>query len=152
MKPLLPDDLWNEIEPLLPKPRPHPKGGRPPLDNRKALTGIIFILKTGIPWEYLPAEMGCGCGMTCWRRLKAWFLAGVWDQIHTVLLSRLRFLKKLDFSRFLIDTSHVRAVGGGAPNWPQSSRSVETRQQDRVDHRRQRRPRGGRRLPCQPQR
>ncbi len=118
MKPLLPDDLWHLIDPLLPKPRPHPKGGRPPVANRKALTGILFILKTGIPWEYLPWEMGCGCGMTCWRCLKAWFLAGIWENIHTMLLSRLRCLKKLDFSRFLIDTSHVRAVGGGAQTGP----------------------------------
>jgi len=118
MKPLLPDDLWTLIEPLFPTPRPRPKGGRPPLANRQALTGIIFVLKTGIPWEYLPAEMGCGCGMTCWRRLRAWFLAGSWEKIHTLLLSRLRFLKKIDFSRFLIDTSHVRAVGGGAQTGP----------------------------------
>jgi transposase len=88
------------------------------LDNRKILTGIIFILKTGIPWEYLPQEMGCGCGMTCWRRLRDWFFAGVWQKIHTCLLSRLRFLKKLDFARFLIDTCHVRAVGGGMQTGP----------------------------------
>lgn len=118
MKPLLPDDLWILIEHLLPKPRPHPKGGRPPLANRKVLTGIIFVLKTGIPWEYLPVEMGCGCGMTCWRHLKAWFEAGVWEKIHTMLLSRLRFLKKIDFRRFLIDTCHIRAVGGGAQTGP----------------------------------
>jgi len=118
MKPLLPDDLWELIEPQLPAPKPHPKGGRPPLDNRQVLTGIIFILRTGLPWEYLPQEMGCGCGMTCWRRLKAWFVAGIWQKIHTLLLSRLRFLKKLDFRRFLIDTCHVRAVGGGAQTGP----------------------------------
>lgn len=117
-KPLLPDDLWELIEPLLPKRPPRPKGGRPPLDDRKALTGILFVLKTGIPWEYLPQEMGCGCGMTCWRRLKAWFLADIWETIHTTLLSQLRFLKKIDFSRFLIDTCHVRAVGGGAQTGP----------------------------------
>ena len=117
-KPLLPDDLWELIEPVLPKRSPCPKGGRPPLDDRKALTGIIFVLKTGIPWEYLPQEMGCGCGMTCWRRLKRWFHAKVWDKIHTLLLSRLRFHKQIDFSRFLIDTSHVRAVGGGMQTGP----------------------------------
>src|SRR5271166_4846975 len=113
-KPLLSDALWDLIQPLLPPHPPRPKGGRPPVDDRKALTGIIFVLKTGIPWEYLPQEMGCGCGMTCWRRLMAWFRAGVWDKIHTLLLSHLRCRKKIDFSRFLIDTSHVRAVGGGA--------------------------------------
>lgn len=115
---LVSDDLWELIEPLIPKHRPSPKGGRPPVEDRKALMGIIFVLKTGIPWEYLPQEMGCGCGMTCWRRLRAWFHAGVWDKIHALLLSRLRFLKKIDFARFLIDTCHVRAVGGGAQTGP----------------------------------
>src|SRR3954453_7764254 len=75
-KPLVPDDLWEIIQPLLPPPKPrrfrYP--GRKSLDDRKALTGILFVLKTGIPWEDLPAEMGCGCGMTCWRRLHAWQL------------------------------------------------------------------------------
>ena len=64
-KELLPDALWARIAPEPPKP----KGGRPRVSDRAALTGILFVLKTGIPWEYLPAEMGCGSGMTCWRRL-----------------------------------------------------------------------------------
>jgi len=68
-KPLLTDVLWAHIEPLLPSLRPQPKGGRPPVPHRAALTGILFVLKTGLPWEYLPKEMGCGCGMTCWRRI-----------------------------------------------------------------------------------
>ena len=71
-KPLLPDELWERIEPLLPPPKPRRFRfpGRKPLDNRKALTGNLFVLKTGIPWEYLPLETGCGSGMTCWRRLR----------------------------------------------------------------------------------
>src|SRR5215469_15346644 len=117
-KPLLPDDLWELIKPLLPKHTPSPKGGRPRLENRRALTGIIFVLKTGIPWEDLPQEMGCGCGMTCWRRLLEWFRDGTWQTIHTLLLSCLRCRKQIDFSRFLIDTSHVRAVGGGMQTGP----------------------------------
>ena len=71
-KPLLDDALWSLIEPVLPPCVAYPKGGRPPLDNRRVLTGIVFMLKTDIPWEYLPQEMGCGCGMTCWRRLRDW--------------------------------------------------------------------------------
>jgi transposase len=70
-KPLLDDKLWNVIEPLLPVPKPrrfrHP--GRKPISQRQAFTGILFVLKTGIPWEDLPQETGCGSGMTCWRRL-----------------------------------------------------------------------------------
>jgi transposase len=68
-KELLPDALWARIAPLLPLELPKPKGGRPRVSDRAALTGILFVLKTGIPWEYLLAEMGCGSGMTCWRRL-----------------------------------------------------------------------------------
>jgi transposase len=99
-KPLLSDDLWEKIEPLLPEQPARPKGGRPPLSNRKALTGILFILKTGIPWEYLPAEMGCGCGMSCWSRLRDWYRAGVWEKIHHSFLNRPRQADRLiPFSR-----------------------------------------------------
>jgi transposase len=67
--PLVPDALWAIIEPLISPERPMPKGGRPRVSDRAAMTGIVFVLRTGIPWEMLPAEMGCGSGMTCWRRL-----------------------------------------------------------------------------------
>ena len=117
-KPLLPDELWEMIKPQIPPHPPRPKGGRPPVDDRQALTGIIFILKTGIPWEYLPQEMGCGCGMTCWRRLRDWYRAGVWNNIHRILLNHLRQVKRIDFSRFLVDAIHVRAVGGGSHTGP----------------------------------
>jgi transposase len=115
---LLADSLWEVIEPLIPKRSPRPKGGRPPVGDRKALMGIIFVLKSGIPWELLPQEMGCGCGMTCWRRLRDWYRAGVWAKIHHLLLNRLRQAKRIDFSRFLVDAIHVRAVGGGSQTGP----------------------------------
>ena len=95
-KPLLPDELWEIIEPMLPEWKPSPRGGQPRLDDRKALTGILFVLKTGIPWEDLPREMGCGCGMTCWRRLRDWQADGTWEKIHEALLGRLRAADKLD--------------------------------------------------------
>jgi len=79
-KELVTDELWEVIEPLLPKEPPKPRGGRPRIDDRAALTGILFVLKSGIPWEMLPQEMGCGSGMTCWRRLKEWNEAGVWER------------------------------------------------------------------------
>jgi len=112
-KPLVNEQLWELIKPILPKHPPRPKGGRPPLDDRKALTGIIFVLKTGIPWQYLPQEMGCGSGMSCWRRLKEWQKAGIWDKIHHVLLNHLREKDKIDFSRAVVDSASVRAVFGG---------------------------------------
>lgn len=117
-RPLVSDALWERVEPLLPPPIPHPQGGRPPLPNRAALTGILFVLKTGIPWEDLPQEMGCGSGMTCWRRLRDWQAAGVWDRLHRLLLAELRAVDKLDFSRAAIDSSSVRAVGGGEKTGP----------------------------------
>src|SRR5438270_6314333 len=108
------DELWELVEPLLPKPKPprYQFPGRLPIDNRKALTGILFVLKTGIPWEDLPQEMGCGSGMTCWRRLRDWQAAGVWQQLHEVLLSELNGADKIDWSRAAIDASFARALGG----------------------------------------
>ena len=82
-KPLVPDELWEIVEPLLPPHRPRPRGGRPPADDRACFTGIVFVLKTGIGWEDLPAEMGCGSGMTCWRRLRDWHRAGVFRRLHS---------------------------------------------------------------------
>src|SRR5918995_4009221 len=86
-KPLVTDELWTVVEPLLPEQPPKPKGGRPRVNDRAALTGILFVLKTGIPWEMLPQEMGCGSGMTCWRRLAEWTAAGVRQQLHELLLA-----------------------------------------------------------------
>jgi transposase len=110
---LLPDGLWAVIEPALPKYQPSPKGGRPPITQRQALTGILFVLKTGLPWQDLPAEMGCGSGMACWRRLAAWQADGTWERVHAVLLQRLHDAGKLDWSRCAVDSSSVRAVFGG---------------------------------------
>ena len=112
-QPVLDDALWSLIEPQFPPSVARPKGGRPPLDNRKVLIGIIFVLKTGIPWEYLPQELGCGSGMTCWRRLRAWQQAGVWKSVPPILLNQLRAANRIDGSRAVIDSASVRAVGGG---------------------------------------
>ena len=112
-KPLVSDDLWAHVAPLLPPVRPRPKGGRPPVPHRAALTGILFVLKTGLPWECLPAEMGCGSGMTCWRRLHDWQQAGIWAALHRVLLERLEAAGQLDWSRAALDSTSVPAKKGG---------------------------------------
>jgi transposase len=93
----------------LPKRKFSPKGGRPPINDRAALTGILFVLRTGIPWEYLPQEMGCGSGMTCWRRLRDWHQAGVWRQLHALLLDQLAEADQLDWSRASLDSASVPA-------------------------------------------
>lgn len=113
-QPLIDDELWAEIEPLLPKKRRRKRyAGRKPLCNRRVLTGILFVLRSGIPWEMLPKEMGCGSGMTCWRRLKEWQRRGVWNRLHKVLLTKLRGANRLDLSRAIADSSSIRAVGAG---------------------------------------
>ncbi len=111
-KPLVTDELWAVVAPLLPTEPAKPKGGRPRVDNRAALTGILFVLKSGIPWEMLPQEMGCGSGMTCWRRLRDWQEAGVWDKLHLTLLERLQAAEQIDWSRASLDSASVPAPGG----------------------------------------
>ena len=111
-KPLVTDQLWPVVEPLLPPHPPNPKGGRPRLPDRAALTSILFVLKTGIPWEMLPQEMGCGSGMTCWRRLKEWHEAGVWERLNQTLLDRLGEADRIDWSRSSLDSAAVPAPGG----------------------------------------
>jgi transposase len=113
-KTILDDSLWQFIEPLLPPPKPRRFRfpGRKRVGNRQALTGILFVLKTGIGWEYLPQEMGCGSGMTCWRRLAEWQKLGVWNRVHQALLEKLQEAEKIDWSRAVVDSSSVRAVLG----------------------------------------
>lgn len=80
----------------------------------RALTGILFVLKSGIPWEMLPQEMGCGCGMTCWRRLRDWHDAGVWKRLHELLLAELNEADEIDWSRAVADS----AMSGGPKTGP----------------------------------
>lgn len=112
-KPLVTEESWDAIEPLLPEHGPRPKGGRPRVPDRACLAGIVFVLKTGIPWEALPAEMGCGSGMTCWRRLEEWREAGVWEALHAALLAKLEGAGAIDWSRAAIDSARVKAPLGG---------------------------------------
>ena len=111
-KQLVSDELWAVIAPLLPAERKKPKGGRPRIPNRAVLTGILLVLATGLPWEQLPPEMGCGSGMTCWRRLRDWQKAGIWDRLHVLLLERLSQADQLDWSRASLDAGSVPAPGG----------------------------------------
>ncbi|MEU3663788.1 IS5 family transposase [Streptomyces sp. NPDC032940] len=112
------DELWSLIEPLLPKPGPKKVQGRPRVPDRQALSGILFVLHTGIQWEYLPQELGFGSEMTCWRRLAAWNEAGVWDRLHVLLLNELRSKNQLDWERG--DRLLARA---GRPTGPKSGPS-----------------------------
>jgi len=114
---LVTDELWAVVKPLLPEWSPSPKGGQPRKDDRLCLSGILFVLKTGIPWEDFPQEMGCS-GMTLWNRLDEWRQAGVLEELHRVLLERLRGKDAIDFSRVIVDSASVRAVHGGKKRVP----------------------------------
>ena len=141
------------IEPLLPVvPRRADHPGRRRLDGRKVLCGVLFVLYTGIPWEFLPQELGFGSGMTCWRRLRDWHEAGVWQQLHEALLAELHAAGELDWSRAVVDGSHVRAMKGGARNGPEPGRPCPARLQAPRDRRSARHPAGGVADRRQPQR
>src|SRR5262245_6390961 len=108
MAALVSDELWSVVEPLIPKRPPSPTGG-PPVPDRQALTGIVFVLRSGMAWNLLPAELGCGSGATCWRRLKAWAEAGVFAAILTHLLTVLGKAGQLNAARVVADSASVRA-------------------------------------------
>jgi transposase len=114
--PLVPDELWEVVEPLIPEVRRRYRyPGRKRVPDRQVLTGILFVLKTGIAWEDLPQEMGCGSGVTCWRRLREWQEQGVWQRLHEALLAKLNAADQIDWQRAAVDSSHVRAFGGARP-------------------------------------
>jgi len=112
-KQLVSDELWQIIKPLIPEEPPKkPEGGRPRINDRAALTGIVFVLKSGVPWQMLPQEMGCGSGITCWRRLKEWQEAGVWERLHQALLDRLGEADRIDWERACLDSASIPATRG----------------------------------------
>ncbi len=111
---LISDELWALVEPLIPPPRPavHGRTGRPRTSDRDVLEGIAFVLSTGIGWTKLPRELGYGSGWTCWRRMREWSAAGVFDQLHRAVLDQLGNDGQLDWSRASLDSVSVRAKRG----------------------------------------
>lgn len=119
MKRLVSDELWRIVGPVLPPEPSKPRGGRPRMDDRKALEGIVYVLRGGIPWGMLPKEFGCS-GVTCWRRLRDWRKAGVFERLHRALLDRLGKAGRIDWSRASLDSASIPAKRG-------ARRQVQTR-------------------------
>ena len=117
-KDLVSDDLWQAIQPLLPPELPRHHGGPPRVPHRAALGGILFILRNGLRWRDLPRELGCGSGVTCWRRLRQWQDLGIWATVHQVVLNWLGDLDAIDWSRASVDSVSVRAKRGGEHTGP----------------------------------
>ena len=116
MKPLVTDELWEVIAPLLPRRRARPKGGRPWVDDRATLNGVLYVLRTGVPWRMLPPELGWGSGVTCWRRLREWQRRGVWRKLHRVMLDRLAQAGQIDWTRASLDSRSLAAKKGEPPS------------------------------------
>ena len=118
----LTDQLWQRLEPLIPiPPRRYRFPGRRRADNRAALEGILFVVRTGMRWNDLPTSMFGASGATCWRRLKEWHEAGVWQRLHETLLAELRAAGLLDLAHAVVDSSHLRALKGGTSPAPARS-------------------------------
>ncbi|MET7885443.1 transposase [Streptomyces avermitilis] len=86
--------------------------GPKPVDDRRCLQGILYVLVNDIAWQLLPLELRFGSGQTCWRRLDRWQQAGALDQLHRILLAKLHAAGELDWTRACVDGSHVRAKKG----------------------------------------
>ena len=114
---LVDDELWAVFNQVLPEHEPSSRGGRPRSPDRAALAGVVFVLRTGIPWEDVPAELGCS-GMTCWNRLEEWQRTGVFDRVLEILLVRLHRAGKLDWSRAIVDSAQAPAKMGGGLTGP----------------------------------
>jgi transposase len=120
-KVLLSDELWQRLQPLLPKRRKNRHvqyAGRKPVDDRRVLNGILFVLRTGVPWRLLPATSDFPSGLTCWRRLRRWHKAGVWQRLFEALLVELQEAHQIDWYRALVDSASLRAPGGGKKTGP----------------------------------
>ena len=108
------DGLWERLAPLVPtRTRRFRHPGRLRRDDRAALAGILYVLRTGIGWQDLPTAAFGVSGSTCWRRLREWHEQGVWQRLHEVLLAELRAADALDLAHAVVDSSHIRALKRG---------------------------------------
>src|ERR1700675_2094392 len=121
--PLLTEAQWKKIAPLLPKPPRQRKGGRPWIQNRHVLEGILWILRSGGRWQDLPEKFPHPS--TCWRRLRDWEERGVWLKIWRAFLSELNQRQQLKWSESFLDGSFAPAKKGAAESENQAGQGDE---------------------------
>lgn len=112
------EEFYELAQRILPAEAPvGSQGGRPRVSNRIVLKVIWFVLVSGVRWKDVPAEMGC-CGETARTRLQAWERLGIWDQLHRLLLTMLNHARQLHLETAIIDSTQIRAFGGGESTGP----------------------------------
>ncbi|MQS10217.1 IS5 family transposase [Streptomyces alkaliphilus] len=115
---IVPDGLWELVEPLLPPERVRPQGGGTRnIPDEAVLAAIVYVLTSGCAWRHLPPCFGISKS-TAHRRFLIWSRAGVWARLHRAVLDQLAAADLLDLSRVLIDTAHLRAKPGGEHTGP----------------------------------
>jgi putative transposase len=112
------DKFWEWVAPLLPPPKPKKKPGRPRMDDRKAMTAIFYVLRTGCQWKALPRSLGAGS--TVHDRFQEWQEAGVFERMWQAGLHEYDELKGLDWEWQAMDGAMTKAPLGGKRNWSQS--------------------------------
>src|SRR3712207_9398303 len=109
---LVPEGLWELVEPLIPPQTERPQGGGTRyVDDRAVFTSVVYVLTTGCAWRHLPAEFGVSKA-TAHRRFVAWTKAGLWRRPHRAMLDRLGGQAAVDWSRAVVDAASVRAKKG----------------------------------------
>lgn len=104
------DEQWKKLEPLLPKHKQSPKGGRKPVGSREVFEGIVWVLRSGARWKDLPSWYPSPS--TCWRRLQQWEEQGVWLKIWRKFLSELDEQSQLEWEETFADGSFASAKKG----------------------------------------
>jgi putative transposase len=108
----LSDDLWERAQPLLPEPKPHPRGGRPPRDDRQMLGAILYVQRTGLQWNALPRAIGAST--TVYDRFRAWERAGIFGRMWVAGLQEFDEVVGIDWEWQSLDGVLTKAPFGRA--------------------------------------
>lgn len=123
----MPEALWRRLSKLLPQPKPHPQGGRPPLDPRKVANGIYYVLRTGCPWKAAPQEFGSGSSLHLY--FQAWCKRGVFRKLWKQGLAVYDHRQRIGWRWQTLDATLTKAPLGGEKNREKPDRSRQVGRQ-----------------------